>query len=178
MRADRDVIFNEKACWDWNENKVQELPYAILPRQQQEVQRQQQEEEVIPQSPTSSAANSGVGPSSPILSSPESPPLRTRRISDLYENCNFSGIEPGSFEEAEKEEVWLNAMKEEMRMIEKNKTWELVDPPTDREVIGVKWIFKTKFNQDGSIQKHKARLVARGFTQQPGIDYSETLSIY
>lgn len=67
-------------------------------------------------------------------------------------------------------------MNEEMRMIEKNQTWELVDLPKDREIIGVKWIFKTKFNQDGSIHKHKARLVARGFTQQPGIDYSETFA--
>ncbi|CAL8131469.1 unnamed protein product [Prunus armeniaca] len=58
-------------------------------------------------------------------------------------------------------------MKDEIRMIKKNQTWELVDLPKDRDVIGVKWIFKTKFNQDGSIQKHKARLVARGFTQKP-----------
>lgn len=62
-------------------------------------------------------------------------------------------------------------------MIEKNLTWELVDLPKDRDVIGVKWIFKTKFNQDGSIQKHKARLVARGFTQKPGIDFFETFAL-
>ncbi|KAM2702108.1 hypothetical protein EV2_003862 [Malus domestica] len=67
-------------------------------------------------------------------------------------------------------------MNEEMRMIEKNQTWELVDYPQDRDVINVKWIFKTKFNQDGSIQKHKARLVARGFTQKPDIDVSETFA--
>ncbi|KAK0596555.1 hypothetical protein LWI29_016765 [Acer saccharum] len=58
-------------------------------------------------------------------------------------------------------------MEDEIRMIEKNQTWELVDRPKNREVVGVKWIYKTKLNQDGNIQKHKARLVARGFTQKP-----------
>lgn len=98
-------------------------------------------------------------------------------MNDIYETCNFSGIEPESFEKAQKHEVWVKAMKDEIRMIEKNLTWELVDLPKDRDVIGVKWIFKTKFNQDGSIQKHKARLVARGFTQKPGIDFFETFAL-
>lgn len=97
-------------------------------------------------------------------------------MNDIYETCNFSGIEPESFEKAQKHEVWVKAMKDEIRMIEKNQTWELVDLPKDRDVIGVKWIFKTKFNQDGSMQKHKARLVARGFTQKPGIDFFETFA--
>ena len=49
-------------------------------------------------------------------------------------------------------------MEEEIKMIEKNETREPVDPPQDKEVIGVKWVYKTKLNSDGSIQKHKARL--------------------
>ncbi|KAK4401740.1 Retrovirus-related Pol polyprotein from transposon TNT 1-94 [Sesamum angolense] len=58
-------------------------------------------------------------------------------------------------------------MEEEIKMIEKNNTWELADRPKDKEVIGVKWIYKTKLNADGSIQKHKARLVAKGYSQLP-----------
>ncbi|KAL0381449.1 UNVERIFIED_CONTAM: Retrovirus-related Pol polyprotein from transposon RE2 [Sesamum angustifolium] len=55
----------------------------------------------------------------------------------------------------------VQAMEEEIKMIEKNNTWELADRPKDKEVIGVKWIYKTKLNEDGSIQKYKARLVAK-----------------
>ena len=55
-------------------------------------------------------------------------------------------------------------MDEEIASIEKNQTWELVDLPNGRDVIGLKWIYKTKYNEDGSIQKHKARLVAKGYS--------------
>ena len=67
-------------------------------------------------------------------------------------------------------------MDEEIASIEKNKTWELVDLPNGRDVIGLKWIYKTKYNEDGSIQKHKACLVAKGYSQQPGIDFHETFA--
>ncbi|KAL0364919.1 UNVERIFIED_CONTAM: Retrovirus-related Pol polyprotein from transposon TNT 1-94 [Sesamum angustifolium] len=70
-------------------------------------------------------------------------------------------LEPENFETAVKHKVWVQAMEEEIKMIEKNNTWELADRPKDKEVIGVKWIYKTKLNADGSIQKHKARLVAK-----------------
>lgn len=53
-------------------------------------------------------------------------------------------------------------METEIKMIKKNKTWELVDKPKDRKVIGVKWVYKTKLNPDGSIKKYKARLVVKG----------------
>lgn len=65
-------------------------------------------------------------------------------------------------------------MNEEIKMIEKNNTWELVEKPEDKEVIGLKWVYKVKYNEDGSIQKYKARLVAKGYSQQPGIDFNET----
>jgi hypothetical protein len=62
-------------------------------------------------------------------------------------------------------------------MIQKNKTWDLVDRPEGRKVIGVKWIFKTKFNADNSINKYKARLVVKGYAQIFGIDYSDTFAL-
>ena len=63
-----------------------------------------------------------------------------------------------------------------MATIVKNKTWELMDLPKGKEIIGLKWVYKVKYKEDGSIQKHKARLVAKGYSQQPGIDFTETFA--
>jgi hypothetical protein len=67
-------------------------------------------------------------------------------------------------------------MKKELALIDKNKKWMLVDTPTHKKVIGVKWIFKTKLNVDGKINKHKARLVVKGYSQEAGIDFTETFA--
>ena len=66
-----------------------------------------------------------------------------------------------TFEEAF-EEVWAQSMDEEIECIEKNQTWELVGVPKDKNVISVKWIYKTKQDVDGNVQKHKEILLARG----------------
>lgn len=73
-------------------------------------------------------------------------------------------------------EQWLEAMKSEMKSLEKNKTWKIVDIPQGQKAIGCKWIFRMKSNPDGSINKFKARLMAEGFTKRPGIDYVDTLA--
>ena len=65
-------------------------------------------------------------------------------------------------------------MDEEIECIEKNQTWELEDVPKDKDVMNVKWIYKTKQDVDGNVKKHKARMVEIGLTQQPRIDYNET----
>ncbi|KAK4390398.1 Retrovirus-related Pol polyprotein from transposon TNT 1-94 [Sesamum angolense] len=172
----RDVEFDEDAMWNWDEEKVKRqsvmIPKETPPQQQQEEGTDQAEME----------RRSQEAPGSPRRSSPseeieeETPPRRTKLLSDIYETCNFIMLEPENFETAVKHKVWVQAMEEEIKMIEKNNTWELADRPKDKEVIGVKWIYKTKLNADGSIQKHKARLVAKGYSQLPGIDYIETFA--
>ncbi|WJZ91914.1 hypothetical protein VitviT2T_010949 [Vitis vinifera] len=71
---------------------------------------------------------------------------------------------------------WMIAMKEELSMIEKNKTWILVERPRNRKVIRVKWVYRTKPNVDGSINKNKARLVVKGYNQIFGMDYLDTFA--
>eukprot|EP00253_Pinus_taeda_P007479 PITA_07479 len=67
-------------------------------------------------------------------------------------------------------------MNEEIGAIEKSKTWELVDLPEGKDAIGVKWVYKTKSNAEGKIDRHKARLVVKGYKQQQGRDYDETFA--
>ena len=54
-------------------------------------------------------------------------------------------------------------MNEENDAIEKNQTWDLVDIPADKSSIGVKWVYKTKLNEKGELEKHKERLVGKGY---------------
>jgi len=86
--------------------------------------------------------------------------------------------EPATYEEAMADRQysaqWAQAISEEIKALEKNNTWELVDLPSGRKPVGSKWVFKVKRRQDGSIEKFKARAVARGFSQRYGIDYEET----
>lgn len=56
-------------------------------------------------------------------------------------------------------------MIEEMRALEKNKTWEIVELPKGKKVIGCKWVYTLKYQADGSLERYKARLVAKGYTQ-------------
>ena len=65
-------------------------------------------------------------------------------------------------------------MKEELDQIEKNGTWESVPRPKNKNLIGTKWVFKNKMNEQGEVVRNKARLVCKGYSQQEGIDYEET----
>ena len=78
-------------------------------------------------------------------------------LSDIYERCNVVVLEPAGYWDAKKDPKWSAAMQEELVMIDKNQAWELVERPKHRKVIGVKWVFRTKLNADGSINKHKVK---------------------
>jgi hypothetical protein len=71
---------------------------------------------------------------------------------------------------------WFKAAEDEMQSLLENGTWELVKLPPGRQAIGSRWVFRVKRNSDGSIERYKGRVVAQGFSQRPGFDYTETFA--
>jgi hypothetical protein len=84
--------------------------------------------------------------------------------------------EPTSFLQANQSPHWQEAMVTELAALEANHTWTLTPLPPGKHPIGCKWVYKVKLKADGSLERYKARLVAKGYTQQEGLDYSETFS--
>nr|CAD1827245.1 unnamed protein product [Ananas comosus var. bracteatus] len=81
-------------------------------------------------------------------------------------------LEPHCYTEAVKDPNWMQAMSVEYNALLDNATWILVPPDRAQNLIGCKWVYKIKQKADGSIERYKARLVAQGFKQQEGVDYS------
>ncbi|KAL8095322.1 hypothetical protein AgCh_036693 [Apium graveolens] len=97
------------------------------------------------------------------------------RLHNLCAFCAFvAEFEPKNAQEAVADEHWSVAMQEELNQFERCDVWELVPPPQDAKIIGTRWVFKNKKDEDGNIIRNKARLVAQGYNQQEGIDYEET----
>ena len=84
--------------------------------------------------------------------------------------------EPQTFHEASSNSLWRQSMKEELDALHKTRPWDLVDLPSGKSTIGCKWVYKIKTQSDGTVDRYKARLVARGFTQEYEIDYEETFA--
>jgi hypothetical protein len=84
--------------------------------------------------------------------------------------------EPCTLMEALDDENWCKAMNEEYQALMENKTWHLVPPSSNKNLIDCKWVYRIKRKADGTIDRYKARLVAKGFKQRYGIDYEDTFS--
>ncbi|CAL2277125.1 unnamed protein product [Prunus armeniaca] len=100
-------------------------------------------------------------------------------LSPAYRNyvCNISRlVEPSSYEQACHDPHWVAAMNSELQALEDNHTWSLVPLPPGHRPIGSKWIFRIKYHSDGSVDCYKARLVAQGFNQREGIDFTDTFA--
>ena len=150
----RDVKFLEFDCWSWKGNNDLEQFDCLSWKGNNELELQEENEDVD-----------------------DEPIKGTRLLSDIYQTCNVVVMEPTGYEEVVNDKRWINAMKEELRMIEKNHTWELVDRLGHKKAIGVKWVYRTKFNPDGSKKKYKQRLIVKGYAQMFGVDFSETFAL-
>ncbi|KAI5334414.1 hypothetical protein L3X38_024547 [Prunus dulcis] len=176
----RDVVFNEDACWDWNTQKERnvKIPIAEITASKQGQEENSSNPEVQGEEGEifGTSTESSDQERMPSSQDFDHTPRKYKSISEIYEKCNMCIIEPESFEEAAKDDSWKKAMEDEILMINKYNTWELMNRPSNKPIIGVKWVYKTKLNLDGSVQKNKAWLVAKGYSQKPGIDFIETFA--
>jgi hypothetical protein len=127
---------------------------------------------------TASDAITAEPVSEPVVAvTPE--PRRSERLRNTSNVLLLDNDEPMTYAEAMVDpdsELWLEAMRSELKSMDDNQVWNLVDLPNGARPIECKWIFKKKTDMDGNVQIHKARLVAKGFRQVQGIDYNETFS--
>ncbi|GJU01058.1 retrovirus-related pol polyprotein from transposon TNT 1-94 [Tanacetum coccineum] len=91
--------------------------------------------------------------------------------------CFISTIEPKNVNEALTDDSWIVAMQEELNQFIANDVWELVPQPRNMTIIGTKWVFRNKLDENDIVSQNKARLVAQGYNQQEGIDYDETYAL-
>jgi Reverse transcriptase (RNA-dependent DNA polymerase) len=112
-----------------------------------------------------------------VSSSRSSEDDSSSRTGEVHLVCLLADAESISFEEAVRDPEWKAVMDKEMKTIENNETWEMTDLPKGHKPIGVKWVYKKKMTPQGTIERHKARLVVKGYRQKAGIDYNEVFAL-
>ncbi|GJS45946.1 retrovirus-related pol polyprotein from transposon TNT 1-94 [Tanacetum coccineum] len=93
-----------------------------------------------------------------------------------YYDAFLTTVEPKTYKDALTQSYWIEAMQEELNKFERLGVWELVPRPDKVMVITLKWFYKVKIDELGGILKNKARLVARGYRQEEGIDFEESFA--
>nr|GFA52852.1 retrovirus-related Pol polyprotein from transposon TNT 1-94 [Tanacetum cinerariifolium] len=93
-----------------------------------------------------------------------------------YYDAFLTSVEPKTYKEALTQACWIEAMQKELNEFERLKVWEPVPRPDKVMVITLKWIYKVKLDELGGILKNKARLVARGYRQEEGVDFEESFA--
>ncbi|KAL0285420.1 UNVERIFIED_CONTAM: Retrovirus-related Pol polyprotein from transposon RE2 [Sesamum calycinum] len=152
-------------------------------------------------SPSSSDTSTSVPPPLPVSPAPRRSLRTTSKpiwLSDYVCSCTETSItcspdtyslahmsfvaqissvqEPKTYLQASFDPHWIKAMDQELQALETNGTWELTSLPPHKKTIGSRWVFKLKYNPDGSIERYKARLVAKGYNQIEGVDYFDSFS--
>jgi hypothetical protein len=104
--------------------------------------------------------------------------VQTRsRVASFCQHYSFVSFhEPKRVDEALDDPDWVISMQEELNNFTRNEVWELVERPKNHNVIGTKWVYRNKENEDGIVVKNKSRLVAQGYTQVEGLDFDETFA--
>ncbi|KAI5335657.1 hypothetical protein L3X38_025790 [Prunus dulcis] len=199
----RDVVFEEDQSWDWEvcykeaivadlECETDEGEGTKVGDNEEELEAGSTEENEDSEETDHGVAQENSSHEEIDENSPHD--ARTRRLPALMkdyesgqglseeEESNIAYLalstdsDPIFFEDAVKNEKWRQAMNFEIETIERNDTWELTELPLGSKVIGVKWVYKMKLNENGEVDKYKARLVAKEYSQRYGVDYAEVFA--
>ncbi|PHT36714.1 hypothetical protein CQW23_24414 [Capsicum baccatum] len=184
----RDVEFDEADYWRWSEEekKVEGLFFSDEEDDDFVIQNEEGDGQSPPESSGATNPSTSASPSS---SSSSDAPTKMRSLHEIYEDtepiettfdyslfCLMAECDPVTYEEANVDVKWKKAMDEEIAAIRRNDTWELTSMPEGHNPIGVKWVYKTKTNKEGKVDKYKARLVAKGYKKKYGVDYDEVFA--
>lgn len=178
----RDVIFDEEMTWDWTAkgNAPQQLPVDLDATEGTELE-QHPFNESLPYSSQMTQINEQPTVNQRLRKQPAwmMDYVSGDELSEddsLAHYALFADCDPVRFEDAAQDPKWQKAMDEEIAAIKKNQTWELTDLPMGHKAIGVKWVYKTKLNKEGKVDKYKARLIVKGYKQEYGVDYQEVFA--
>ena len=189
----RDVKIRESLMDQNLSNDPSQIEVPIIVAQPQGMNMEQQQmdasspimDAIIQEEEENAQVNEQVRPQEEIVSRRSTREKRSAISNDYivyaleHESDLSIDNDPVSFDQAmsgENSDKWLMAMKEELKSMDDNNVWEMTELPKDSKRVGCKWVFKTKRDSKGNVERYKARLVAKGYTQKDGIDYKETFS--